>query len=517
MSRGETPAKLLLVDDNPDNLLVLEKVIDHYLPRCTVVTAGRAEEGLSIAATLSLDGVLIDLQMPGMDGIEMCRRLKAAPLTAEVPVILLTSSLSSPEKRVEGLEAGANDFIVRPISNLELAARIKTILRLKQAEDRLRESNARYVRRLREKTVALRNYRKAVESSEDLIVAFDRDHRLLLANRAFFDYCGLQRASAQGRTIDEILGGELRENRIVPLLNRCFGGEAATQELSLLLPGGGLRDMYVRYTPLKSAGGSIEGALVTLRDVTEIRRAEAESRRNGQLASLGELAAGVAHEINNPINGVINYAQLLANRLGGYGPGADIANRIIKEGDRIAVIVRNLLSFARQRKEHKGPVSITEVLDESLALVRAQLARDGIRLSVELDAALPRVRGLKQQLQQVVLNLISNARYALNNPRGESREKVLEIRGERLAGQGASHIRLTFFDNGRGIAAQHLEKVLNPFFTTKPQDQGTGLGLSISHGIVNDHRGQLGIESVEGQFTRVTVQLPADLPPEGRP
>ncbi|OEU74630.1 MAG: hypothetical protein BA864_10900 [Desulfuromonadales bacterium C00003093] len=123
--------KLLLVDDNPDNRFVLQQVICQYLPQCEVVTAGNTREGLATAATLEVDGALIDMQMPGMDGIEMCRRLKTEEATARIPVILMTAHHSTPELRAQSLEADADDFIVRPIDNLELIARIKTILRLK--------------------------------------------------------------------------------------------------------------------------------------------------------------------------------------------------------------------------------------------------------------------------------------------------------------------------------------------------------------------------------------------------
>ncbi len=133
--------KLLLVDDNPDNRFVLQQVICQYLPQCEVVAAGNTREGLAAAATLKVDGALIDMQMPGMNGIEMCRRLKTEEATARIPVILMTAHHSTPELRAQGLEAGADDFIVRPIDNLELIARIKTILRLKQAEDTLRATN----------------------------------------------------------------------------------------------------------------------------------------------------------------------------------------------------------------------------------------------------------------------------------------------------------------------------------------------------------------------------------------
>jgi CheY-like chemotaxis protein len=136
-------ATILAVDDNPHNLFVLVQLIREYLPGCRVVTARSAEEGLTLAFSTSVDCALIDLQMPGMDGIAMCGRLKTNPATASLPVILMTAHKISTELKVQGLEAGAEDFIARPIDNIELVGRVKVALRIKRAEDDLRDMNAR--------------------------------------------------------------------------------------------------------------------------------------------------------------------------------------------------------------------------------------------------------------------------------------------------------------------------------------------------------------------------------------
>lgn len=224
------------------------------------------------------------------------------------------------------------------------------------------------------------------------------------------------------------------------------------------------------------------------------------------LAALGELAAGVAHEINNPINGIINCAELLADESQSGGE-PDLAQRIMREGERIAVIVRNLLSLARPDDGEKLPVRLADVVAETLSLFTAQLAREGIALAVAVPAALPPVNADPHQLQQVFLNILGNARHALLHKQpADPAGKRLEIRGE-CGDEGL--VRLTFFDNGTGIPAAIMEQLLIPFFTTKPPGQGTGLGLSISHSIVTEHGGRMLIESREGEYTAVVVELPA--------
>jgi signal transduction histidine kinase len=244
-------------------------------------------------------------------------------------------------------------------------------------------------------------------------------------------------------------------------------------------------------------------------EIDDRRMAEAESLRASHLAAIGEMAAGVAHEINNPINGIINYAQILINKNGPDSEEQDIAGRIIKESDRIANIVKNLLSFARESEDVKQPVNIEEIISASLALTEAQLRKCGINLQVVIQEGLSRVMAKPQQLVQVVLNVISNARHAFEQNNWETKDvKMIKITAEEIPGHDPRHIVITFYDNGSGIAAGIMNKIMIPFFTTKPEGKGTGLGLSISHGIIKDHGGGISVNSAEGEFTEVAIKLP---------
>jgi len=266
-----------------------------------------------------------------------------------------------------------------------------------------------------------------------------------------------------------------------------------------------------RAFPIKDETGEVTSVIVIVSDITEKASLQAEAMRASHLASIGELAAGVAHEINNPINGIINYGQILANRMERGSRENDIARRIMKEGDRIAAIVRSLLSFARERKEEQTNVNLQPVLFEAITLTEAQIRKDGISLEVDMPASLPLIRANSQQIQQVFLNVISNARYALNQRYGGAhQEKVLTIKGEKVMVDGYQHVRIIFYDHGTGIPADFMDKVMNPFFSTKPSGQGTGLGLSISHGIIKNHGGRLMLDSVEGQYTKVIIDLPSE-------
>lgn len=270
------------------------------------------------------------------------------------------------------------------------------------------------------------------------------------------------------------------------------------------------RNYDIIFSPFIDVDGDVKG-IVLLGDITEKKILEAEAMRAGHLASLGELAAGVAHEINNPINGIINYAEILKDHFYEQDKDTEIPKRIINAGERIAQIVNNLLSFARHRDEEPISVHIRDILADALGLVENQLVKDGITLSSNIPTGLPKIIARSQEIQQVFLNILSNARYALNQrfPIAHS-DKVIQIKGETVIIESHKHVRVTFQDYGTGIPENILDRICNPFFSTKPKGKGTGLGLSISHGIMDNHRGRLWFKSVEGEYTKVIAELPID-------
>jgi signal transduction histidine kinase len=247
-------------------------------------------------------------------------------------------------------------------------------------------------------------------------------------------------------------------------------------------------------------------------DITEQKRAEAETIKTSQLVLLGELAAGVAHEVNNPINGIINYSQILANKSSSGSEEHKIARRIIKESNRVAGIVRGLLSFAHSNKEEKHPVQLHEIMADSLSLVKTQLENNGITLMIDIPFGLPKIIANPHHIEQVFLNIINNARYALNQKYSFSdKNKVLEIYSKETTIIKQPFIRTVFHDKGTGISKEIIDNITDHFFSTKPTGKGTGLGLSISKNIISDHGGNLSIESTEGKFTKVIVDLPAEI------
>jgi len=261
--------------------------------------------------------------------------------------------------------------------------------------------------------------------------------------------------------------------------------------------------------PVKEMDGRIDKIMLLARELTRDEIQKVDSIRTAKLAAIGELAAGVAHEVNNPITGIINFAQILLDNYQLDPVGINIVQKIIDEGDRIASITHNLLAFARADNCEREPINPVEVVKECLSLVQHQLKMDGIMVLTEYPKNDAFIVANFNQLQQVLLNLISNSRYALNAryPRSDP-HKIIEISCLKKRDEDRPVYRITIKDYGTGLPQSILERIFEPFFTTKPSGEGTGLGLSISYGIIKDHGGDLHVNSILDKYTEMIIEIP---------
>jgi PAS domain S-box-containing protein len=261
---------------------------------------------------------------------------------------------------------------------------------------------------------------------------------------------------------------------------------------------------------------AVQGIVINARDMTTFNqmeeqrlRFEASARQQQKLESIGTLASGVAHEINNPLNIILNYGQLLLDDPARADQVREFAEQIVKESERVAGIVRSLLAFSRQDRDTRSSKAMRDIVDGTLPLIGTLMRKDRIDIRTEVPDDLPLLFCRSQQIQQVLMNLLTNARDALNErfPNG-SDEKIVRISAMELGMEGSRWVRLTVEDRGIGIPADVVPRIFDPFFTTKPRDRGTGLGLSISYGIIREHGGNLWVESEPGNGTRFHVDLP---------
>jgi signal transduction histidine kinase len=383
-------------------------------------------------------------------------------------------------------------------------------------------------RQQRRLTVSEKRYRALFEHANDGIgVVHASDFTLVEANSKFGEILGCDARTLAGRDVrsllrPQVLTGGRNGTPFKPpvsIANLFATSDAGEVELMLGTAPDESRLVAVSFSTITANAEQL--ILLLVRDLSARKRLEDERQemqrqlyQSAKLASLGELSAGVAHEINNPLNGVINFAQLLKDEPTERTPFEhQMIAGIIAEGSRIAEIVRGLLTFARHDENVPRNIQLNELISTSIALFGRQLEKDGVRIEIDLAPDLPYVRADESRLRQVVVNMVSNAHYALKSKTAVSgEEKIFRIaarRGESVNGSRGATAQIEFYDNGVGIRREDLPRVFDPFFTTRRDAGGTGLGLSISFGIIRNEGGTLNVESEQGRYTRFRVELPA--------
>jgi two-component system NtrC family sensor kinase len=350
------------------------------------------------------------------------------------------------------------------------------------------------------------------QNTSDLVAAFTKDGKIREANPAMLKAVNLDTGSIVDRDIAELL---FRNEEPPLLFQQALTADEPTDIESATFAF--TSHFYrVRILPLDFHDSADSCFLLIARDISNEKRLRNDTVKASRLAAMGELAVDTAHEINNISNVLINYAQLLLEEID--EPGAlenkkELLGHLIADGERIAQIVQQILVFSADRSQVVESVSIRKIVEDSFALIKHQLQHDGIRTHIDLPVDLPLVPINVQKMQHVFLNLLHNARDALNQRyTNRDADKRLEIKGETTSINGRQCLHLHFTDWGIGIPQHLITKVFEPFFTTKSPGSGTGLGLSISKGLVQEHKGEIHIASIPDNHTTVTVVLPLASP-----
>ena len=361
--------------------------------------------------------------------------------------------------------------------------------------------NARLYGQLRVKAEEIERLRQfsdsVVESLSDGLIVVDLEDRVLRWNRRLEALMDIERGKAIGRRLPAIfdkvfldsLYGARRDSPEGVTLYRVPLGNPTTSRRHLV---------NVGIAPFQTADGVKAGWIIVLEDVTDRANLEEQLRLSEKMAAIGLLAAGVAHEVNTPLTGISSFTQMLLERAEPDDPRTPLLEKIERQTFRAAKIVNSLLNLARPASSDAAPVDINMVVGDVLSLLEHQFRTGRIQVRRELASPAPVVRGVEYKLQQVFLNLFLNARDAM--PKGGWLTVSSRVDGSQVAVELA--------DTGVGIPAEHLARIYDPFFTTKPEGRGTGLGLSVTYGIVQDHGGVLTCESAPGQGTRFTLLLP---------
>jgi len=481
---------LLVEDDDGDAYLLQEYLAQSKKSRFRVVLANRLDKAIPLLAESAYDIILLDLSLPDASGLDTFEKMHAA---AEGLPIVVLSGLMNDAVVVQAMQAGAQDYLVKGQTDSDGVIRsLLYSIERKHIETALRASE--------------NLYRTLVEISPDPIVYLDMDLLFIFANPQIVYLLGLQ-------SIEQIRGRSILDS-VVPEDRKKF-----RESVDLATESGSIRNVEMTFfgrnknflgeVSLKvvyDSANRAQGYIGVIRDVTERKQMESVLLSSQKLASLGTLAAGVAHEINSPLQVITGMSESLLKRSRRGNLEMEHLYRdletINRSGWRVAEIVRSLLAYARISTDQVDLYDLNILVHDSLLLIEHQLKSwSNIIVVTELTPDLKPLRCDRNKITQVLINLLTNARDAM--PQGGE----ITIRTA-YDGKTQKYI-LQISDDGNGIPEAIREKKFDPFYTTKAVGKGTGLGLSIVQSIVQAHGGDVFVESTPGQGTTFTILLPS--------
>jgi len=531
---------LLLVDDRPENLLALESIVDS--PDLNIVKATSGNEALGLMLEHDFALVLLDVQMPGMDGFETAELMRSSDRTMQVPIIFVTAISKEQQHVFKGYEIGAVDYIFKPLDPHILQGKVNVFLDLykqkrsleRTAQD-LKQTTEQLEREISERKraeEAIQRYTRDLELAKaytdniiksmiDTLLVLDSQGRITTVNKAILNLTEYTETELIGRPV-EMLFDEAPLFNGIEFMKLIEDGTIRDHEMSFQTKSGETIPVLLSSSVMRDPDGNSGGIVIIVRDMRESRLVKDLKKANKELkeatlqliqaeklSALGELTAGVAHELNQPLNGIKIISQSILrdiekNRFEEESIGQDMTD-IVNLVNRMAEIIDHMRIFTRRTEGmSEEMIDVNTVIDGPFKLLGSQLKNHNIEVVMELAPDLPKVMGDPIRLEQVIMNLITNARGSVDS--SGQKNKRIEIRTYQT--DGGQDVAVEVKDNGGGIPENLRGKIFQPFFTTKDPGKGTGLGLSLSNKIVEEHAGRIEVESKVGQGTTFRVILP---------
>ena len=511
--------RILVVDDEEHNRDLLEAMLKSFGYDSTLARNGN--EALTMIAP-TIDLVLLDVMMPGIDGFEVARQIRDSQEYRDTPIIMVTA-LAGKQDRISAVEAGANDFITKPIDKVELRVRMESLLKMKEAQDAIKKHRAELEATVKKRTAALQEseerMRLLIESSPIGIMIVQHRH-CSYANPSLakmFGYDGPD--GVYGKPIEAMCAPESRGslgNSIQSVLDG--NGEVHGLEIECRRHNG--HEFEVAAWLTSTEYREAPALLVFLIDISEQKALRAQLLRAQKMEALGTLAGGIAHDFNNILFAVMGYCELAMEAIAEDSrPYADL-QRVLQAAERAKSMVKQILTFSRQTEQEKKPIQITPIVKEALKFLRASIPSTiEIRASIQSDLGM--ILADPTQIHQVLMNLCTNAAHSMRDKGGvleiriESVESNLGIPMAHLELNPGPHLKLTVSDTGHGMTPQVLERIFEPYYTTKKPEEGTGLGLAMVHGIITGQGGDIAVKSELGKGSTFEAYFPiTEMPSE---
>lgn len=510
----ESQVKILLVDDRADKLLALETALESLGQTLVKVSSG--EEALRALLVSDFAVILLDVSMPGMDGFETASLIRHRARSEHTPIIFVTS-VSVHETHVsKGYSLGAVDYIFSPIEPEILRSKVAVFIDLHKKSEQIKKQTELLRLAAEQRAEDLENRLEGLMNRLNVgVFRANLDGKLLEGNPALLRLFQLS-------SISEFNEQELwqRIDTTAVLHNAMVTPQAF--DIEWFYPDGKSAWFHILLSRSEVSEGDsyIDGIIddisdrkkgeKLLRDMNEhleervrersaaLKLSQQHLRRSERLASLGTLAAGIAHEINNPLNSILMASEYARRNFSDKETVNRSLENISEHTRRCGRIIKGVLQFARDQKATKGIYDLNEVVRAATDLMRTYV-RTPLRIDFDLESNLPAVCVNQTEIEQVIINLLQNAAQAAEEA---TLEVLLQTR------RSVEQVELSIKDNGPGISKEIIDKIFDPFFSTRINRGGTGLGLSVAHGIITEHGGLLKVVSEPGNGAEFIIALP---------
>jgi len=499
---GQQPAHILVVDDETVNLQVVRNYLSLYYFQITTCSSG--PEALAAVQKEKPDLILLDLMMPRMSGYEVSRKLRETYNHIELPILMLTVK-NHVRDLVNAFDSGVNDYLVKPFEKDELLVRVNALLALKQSQEALGESE--------------KKYRRLFEKSRDAIYMARLDGLLLDCNQAMTDLSGYTREEAEKFDLMSVYVNPGEKRMFREQLEK--EGAVKDYEMRLRRKDGREIDCLQSATVWRDKDGTILSYQGFIRDITGRKRLESQLVQAQKMEAIGTLAGGIAHDFNNIVGIILGYTEIAIMEAPEESPVVRKLQEVLKAGERARDLIKQILAFSARSEQDRRPVNVGIIAKDVAKLLRASLPST-IEIRQDIDKEAGPVLADPTQIHQVLMNLCVNAGHAMRQKGG-----VLSVALSRVS-LGENEIKsypdlkagefckLTVQDTGHGIDPAVIDRIFEPYFTTKGPGEGTGLGLAVVHGIVKGHKGSIRVQSEPGKGTVFEVLL-AIVPSSDRP
>ncbi|MFW5959773.1 MAG: response regulator [Chitinivibrionales bacterium] len=512
MENRKTPVILIIDDDE-----FIRSNFSSYLNDCgfETINAGTGEKGIELYKKSDPDCVIIDLQMPGMNGHEVIRSLSSKSRTLPIIVVSGTGNIMDP---IGAVREGAWDYIIKPLSDLSiLNHRITSSIERR----RLMQENIRYQEHLEhmveERTKELKKsekrFRDLAELLPEALFEVDIEMKVTYTNKTgLFMFGYSEEDIKKGLTPYDVISPKDHGQITEGFYRQLSGTRREAAEYTGVRKDGTTFPILFHANVI-NINGEITGLRGIIIDITERKKFQEQLSRSERLEATGQLAGGIAHDFNNMLGGIINMSELLKQNFDNPLRRNEYLEMILETASRASDLTTNMLTFARQDTIRKKPCSINKAINQAIDLLEHSIdKRVDIRKNLNAESTI--VKGDISQLQNMLLNLGINSSHAIDkNGIIEFSTGTVELSSTYCTKSGfdlkpGKHIRIDVKDNGCGIAPEHTDHIFEPFFTTKEKGKGTGLGLSAVYGIVKSHYGEINLESSSGEGTLFSIHLP---------